>query len=280
MELRLLKNNFERLQTLYQESLEENDKIKSEHEVQTIKANEEYARIIAQNEALQEKNETLYKLVKCYLEKNNDNRDDNEHRNQDSQEVQVVENNSEAGSWSQNKLRGFKKKTVPFKNTARETEIPENSCRDRPQMSPQSQLTIRDQNTRPDQLSNTNRTERETNNQGRLCRFFTATGWCRYEERTGRKCNFIHDSSQCQAIPMCNFGINCRNQRCSYSHPRIRSYRSNLQRSNFLGNMQSGQNVNQWPSQVTTNPWLHQDHARNFQLNQNQLNQNQQQLSQ
>ena len=59
-----LKNNFQRLEALYQEALDESNKIKAEYEVKLIKADEDYTRIFSQNEVLKESDvQTMFKTI-------------------------------------------------------------------------------------------------------------------------------------------------------------------------------------------------------------------------
>ena len=50
---------------------------------------------------------------------------------------------------------------------------------------------------------------------GRYCHCYVNQGKCNFEERTGQKCRYEHKQA-----PMCNFGINCTNYKCMYSHPK------------------------------------------------------------
>ena len=68
-EYRKLKNNFERLNTLYQESLEENDKVKAEYTAKINEATEKYRAALAENVELKEKVEVLFKLGRGYINK-------------------------------------------------------------------------------------------------------------------------------------------------------------------------------------------------------------------
>ena len=47
--MRILKHNFERLETMYQDSLEEVNNVKSEYEARLIKANDNYVVVKAEN---------------------------------------------------------------------------------------------------------------------------------------------------------------------------------------------------------------------------------------
>jgi uncharacterized C2H2 Zn-finger protein len=70
-ELRMLRNNFERLEGMYHESLEEVNKVKSEYEARIIIANDNYTVIKTENEVLKERVDILFKLGQSYIEKSN-----------------------------------------------------------------------------------------------------------------------------------------------------------------------------------------------------------------
>ena len=68
-ENRQLKNNFERLNTLYQEFLEEGDKVKAEMTAKLHDVTEKYRVTLKENEELKEKVEILFKLGRSYIDK-------------------------------------------------------------------------------------------------------------------------------------------------------------------------------------------------------------------
>ena len=95
---------------MYHEVLEETDKIKSEYEAKLIEANDTITTSKAENEALKEKVDILFKLGKSYLD-----RVENTKASDDvpgDLEIQVIEDethNNDLGAWTTNKLRGFKR---------------------------------------------------------------------------------------------------------------------------------------------------------------------------
>ena len=99
-------------------------------------------------------------------------------------------------------------------------------------------------------------------NTEKLCHFFTNTGRCNFEERTGRKCKFTHKQqstprSYSPSVKMCRFGINCSKPRCSFSHPQLRSPNRSHSRGPFLENIQNQQMyMNPWTPQTAINPWM------------------------
>lgn len=66
-EHRQLKNNFERLNNMFQDSLEEVKRVKSEYEAKLIEANEKVRQTVAENEVLKEKVDVLFKLGRSYI---------------------------------------------------------------------------------------------------------------------------------------------------------------------------------------------------------------------
>ena len=148
-----------------------------------IKSNEDYTRIVTQNEALKEKVEVLFKLGKSYVETNNTCRScsqtvDNSHRNSNnipqetiaaslevnnsSNEViqtSDVQTNSGEEIWNSNRLRGFKKKNVTINLPTDDSEAMRTA--QNPPLSPGT-------SQRPE-ATNNNTLE----NSGKLCYFFT-----------------------------------------------------------------------------------------------------------
>ena len=60
---------FERLNTLFQESLEEVDRVKSEYTAKFNEASEKYRVTLKENEELKEKVEILFKLGRSYIDR-------------------------------------------------------------------------------------------------------------------------------------------------------------------------------------------------------------------
>ena len=69
----LLKNNFQRLELMYHDSLEEVNQVKSVYEAKLIEANERVRMVKSENEELKEKVDVLFKLGRSYI-----NRKDNQ----------------------------------------------------------------------------------------------------------------------------------------------------------------------------------------------------------
>ena len=222
-EYKELKNNFERLNRLYQESLDSANKAKAEHEARIIKADDDYTRIASQNEALKEKVEVLFKLGRSII----DNRDTSKENNTtaldnalhlDTSTLVATEKGTDVNretftdntakatkddTWTREKLCGFRK-TKPSGNAvsdAIEVEV----------------------NDKAEEAIDTNTEHNsEPTSSNRICHYFANSGQCRYEDRTGLKCKFVHKAgSPLQKVPLCQYGINCRKLRCTLSHPKI-----------------------------------------------------------
>ena len=78
----------------------------------------------------------------------------------------------------------------------------------------------------------------------RYCHFYSNTGQCDYESRTGLKCKFSHKKA-----PMCRLGTSCNRSKCMFSHPKVNN--------DFLSRqVNMMQMMNPWQIGNTVNPWL------------------------
>ena len=71
--MRKLKNNFERLESLFQDSLDEVKEVRTEYEAKLLKVNEMYRQAKADNEVLKEKVDVLFKLGRSYINRSEQN---------------------------------------------------------------------------------------------------------------------------------------------------------------------------------------------------------------
>ena len=138
----VLKNNFERLECLFQDSLEEVNQVKSEDEAKLIEANDNLRIAKAENEELKEKVDVLFKLGRSYINKKDRGSTEQKQlpanvprNNEDTIETVTIEEVSEDDlqTWTQNKLRGFRRagpKAPPARNsntTKHEAQGPKNT---------------------------------------------------------------------------------------------------------------------------------------------------------
>ena len=115
--------------------------------------------------------------------------------------------------------------------------------------------------------------QNETIDRGRICHYYANTGQCRYEDRTGLKCKFIHKSRpSSQKVPLCQFGINCRKLRCTLSHPRVNQNWSNSG-GPFLGHVDRTQFMNPWQAQFPADFWSQVYQTYQMQPNRPQIRQ-------
>ena len=268
-ENRVLKNNFARLEAMYHEALEENNKVKSEYEAKLITSNDNYERAQSENEILKEKVDVLFKLGRSYL---NNTKHDQEKaaviEASKPKEIEVVaivdekesENLDELQAWSVSKMRGFKRvnpasnpkhnspsKSGPSRisNTSKQKENqdrPNFSSSETGSRTPTSNVASSSYEQTGNVSSNGFRRER-------YCHYFVNEGKCHYEDRTGLKCKFVH-----KVAPMCNFGMSCTRKKCMYSHPKLAGTNNHFLDKNYPM-MNPGMNI--WQMM---NPWMQNQH--------------------
>ena len=240
---------------MYKETLDESNKQKSALEVKLVEANENYSAIKAENEALKEKIDILFKLGREYL---NGKKVHGDMAEDEITEIHPDESD-DLQEWTSQKLRGFLRKKGPIENSSKNREI-----------SPKKGLN---EAKKPTVVSNRER-EREKasdvshdNQRVRFCHYYVNEGKCNFEKRTGERCKFEHKTA-----PACNFGSNCRRYKCMFSHPKVPNQPFLGRNPHHLGQMNM---INPWfhpPVQnqrYYPNPW-----ETNFHLHQRNQNQN------
>ena len=253
-EYRKLKNNFERLNAMFQESLEEVDRVKSEYSAKLIEATEKYRVTLTENEELKEKVEILFKLGRGYIDKA-------EHRKDDKNPVVSEENDSDTvedspdddieclTAWATNKFRGFKR-VSPTTSSVRSKDPPASPPSSRttsgPAEAPPSLDPKPSQSTVNERLQNIARNnpighhKPDAIGSPQYCHFFTNYGRCPFEEKTGKRCKFLHKTA-----PMCKNGTSCTRTKCMFTHPN--TYGRN---GPFLGKESYFQNNQTWPQMI------------------------------
>ena len=256
-EHRQLKNNFERLNNMFQDSLEEVKRVKSEYEAKLIEANEKVRQTVAENEVLKEKVDVLFKLGRSYINRHDlkEAAKQKEPTEDDPDIIEVVESDEltveDLEAWTKNKSRVFKrvspsnqsenKKTSPKSQESGAT--PPN-----PPKSPTGQPSGAPGTTPPTPAAPIE--ERHQPNERKLyCHYFVNQRKCVFEEKTGQKCKFLHEQA-----PICRAGTGCSRSKCMYTHPNCAGMRTN---QNFLDFPRGfPQMMNPWQ---TVNPWMNQN---------------------
>ena len=277
-ENRILKNNFERLEGMYHDSLEEVNKTKSEYEARLILATDNYTVVKTENEVLKERVDILFKLGRSYLDrtattKNNEisgsiDNERNEER-QDDDVIEVIEESQDdietLQGWAKSKMRGFKRSNPTSNATPKKTPKakPNVNFSNNKKDEPKSNQTNRDPSSPPNPDPDAILTAPEPASaspdvqtdhdqyQGRYCHYFVNKGRCNHEEMTGFRCKFEH-----KPAPMCSYGMNCSRPKCMYAHPKIANNGSSIGNRSFLGNRRGfPQMMNPWGVGMI-NPWM------------------------
>ena len=245
-ELRLLKNHFQRLESLFKETSEELEKVKTDYEAKLTEANDKFRTVKAENEELKEKVDVLFKLGRSYInrkEKNTDEIMKEQHKSADKIEcVETVlidqeDDISDLQEWTKHKLRGFKRSNPTAPPTQKQKDDPTSNKKKSP---PTSKATSLQAPVPPAPAPATK--PAADLYKGRYCHYFVNKGSCTFEERTGQKCKYEHTQA-----PMCKSGINCTRFKCMYSHPKHPAIQNHT-RSNFLGQV--------WNPFPLMNPWM------------------------
>ena len=272
-ELRVLKNNFERLESLFQDSLDDVSQVRTEYEAKLSEADDKLRVTKAENEELKEKVEVLFKLGRSYInrkEKNNieskkpeeDKPDDG--KNEDEIETISIDEVSKEDlqTWTQNRFRGFKRSGPSATPTRNENSRQETGPKQAPTKTPSAsseRVSPQPSSTGPTnsspgnqkqqtQQSNDVNPEKST---GRklYCHYFSNIGRCPYEERTGATCRYEHKDA-----PLCQSGTACMRHKCMYKHPNMAG-RDMSGRNSFL-DQRATSNPNPWQMM---NPWWQQN---------------------
>ena len=251
-EIKVLKSNFERLQLMYHQSLDEVNKVKSEYEAKVMVANDSYRVVKTENEVLKERVDVLFKLGRSYLNnsetKKKEAAEDIEEEIIEADKTEDAEDLENLEEWTKNKLRGFRR-VDPTKPSNKQTKNSSTKAKTTAEVHPPPpQSKAPPKEATPKTSNGTENFEREENNyKGRYCHYFVNVGNCTFEERTGIKCKYEHKQA-----PMCNQGTSCTRVKCMYSHPKLQGNRN---QNNFLGQtMNPWAMMNTWMNQ-TPNPW-------------------------
>ena len=280
-ENRIIKNNFERLEGMYHDSLEEVNRVKSDCEARVIAANDNYTVLKAENEVLKEKVDILFKLGRSYLDRNNaaNNTEEKKEDNDEEIEVEVIDEDTEniesLKEWTKNKMRGFKRANPASTSIPKATPVEASKTKTSPNPNdPKKSVGEPKPNSKPKHPNNQenhssmskeetapnadNDSSPETDHErfkGKYCHYFVNQGKCNFEERSGFKCRFEH-----KVAPMCNFGVSCTRTKCMFSHPQVAGGNHTFleKTRGFPPMMNPWQMINPWmnpPNQFIPNPW-------------------------
>ena len=246
-----LKDDFERLTDIFENTRNNSQDDSRNNNVELNKVREEYRIIKTENEFLKEKNDTLFKLGKIALDKNNN-----------VTETEVIEDEDENGldtlvrSSLENRANKFtrrdpasyaersKAKEVPNPTTAPKTsQDNESSSRTKtteangapkapqdpvspaapraPQdpvspavpRAPQDPVSPPGTRAPPGASSSLPTSVENQRNRISYCHFFSNYGRCHFEEETGRKCKFSHIKA-----PVCSYNGHCDRKKCMFSN--------------------------------------------------------------
>ena len=251
VDLKLLRSNFERLQQMYHESLDENNKVRSEYEAKLLEAHDNYRTVKAENEELKEKVDVLFKLGRSYINnRKNEETLSNGTNGERAEENETITNIEVDGDmenlteWSKSKMRGFRR-VDPSKPATKPTDKSSGAPK---AANPSGASTTGSTRTSPPLHAEPppqNENIETDAYKGRYCHYFSNYGKCRFEERTGERCKFEHKQA-----PMCNSGASCTRPKCMFSHPKKIGNQNSQNNNNFLGQM-----INPWGM---LNPWMNQ----------------------
>ena len=272
-ELRMLRNNFQRLEVLFQDSLEEVSQVRSEYEGKLIEANDRFRVVKAENEELKEKVDILFKLGRSYINRKEtptNNEKEKPKNTEDDIETVTIEDVTEdedLQTWTQSKMRGFRR-VGPASSAAKNPHPKPSPSSGKPQTnttrkSPAAEATATGATAtsdgrssyptagnpppvdpKPSHHSGTPTEQRRT----LYCHYFSNFGKCMFEERTGKTCRFEHKTA-----PVCQSGMACQRSKCMYTHPNVGGI---SMRNPFLEQNNSfPHNINPWQTQMM-NPWM------------------------
>ena len=266
IELRQLKNNLGRLEAIYHEALEENNNIKSEYEAKLMTVQDDLTTTKAQNEALEEKVDILFKLGRSYLEQGKTTTIKDNTKDKNIDEIIEIDNEQtdvsieSLESWTTKKLRGFKRVnpaancvstgvtnltyTAPKKKHSSSSSSPSSGK----SLSPSTPAPAQPDSTPPpSDMREAQQSEKQSEfGRDKFCHYFVNMGKCTFEERTGKKCKFQH-----RQAPMCRLGTSCGRPKCMYSHPKLNG------KNNFLEYPREYHpQMNPWQIGHVMNPWI------------------------
>ena len=158
-------------------------------------------------------------------------------------------------SWTQNKLRGFKRVSPSASSTNKSK--PSAPAGSNTNTSKQSKSKMTPGKEAPERVTPTPETPPENRLPGRerkqYCHYYVNQGKCHFEDKTGEKCRFAHEQA-----PMCRSGMACNRNKCMFSHPNV----GGTNNTHFLDRSRGPhQMMNTWPM---INPWMNSNQFPQF----------------
>ena len=201
-------NNFERLNTMFQESLEEVDRVKSEYTAKLLEATEKYKVTLQENEELEEKVEILFKLGRGYIDRTEPRQHNAQQsaapKNDETVETEAgvneTDESEDLSAWASNKFRGFRRVSptttaqpsnaspAPPPGLGSNPTPPNQSAPPAPSNPVTPPINERLQRIAMDEPAPN--VDMDVNGTIQYCHFFTNYGKCKFEEKTGNKCRF------------------------------------------------------------------------------------------
>ena len=272
-ELKLMKSNFERLESMYHEALNVVESVKSEYEAKIILAHDNFRTVKAENEALKEKVDILFKLGRSYI--NNKTREwekvvqSNTGNHDEIEVLEVVEETEDMENlhtWTQNKMRGFRRVDPSKPAAAKLNNQSTKPTNERAFTTPASYASAaaRSPAGRSSPTPAPTATGSSTGRVGAPKETASsqppiAPSSVDIQEDTndssykGRYCHYFVNQGQC------NFGTSCSCIKCMFSHPKIPGSQTAHTANTFLGPAMSPWNMmNPWMNQATNHfptPW-------------------------
>jgi hypothetical protein len=189
-----VKEDFERLQDIFETRNNVTKTDNRETEVELADIREQFRVTKTENEFLREKNDTLFKLGRMALQKKKE------------PELEIIEDNDEDGldalvnSTVNNQKTGFRR-AGPATYAEKVNQHPTKKANTEKEKDNNAKV-----NTSPFEKKATNANEK-------YCHFFSNFGRCHFEETAGRKCRFSH-----RKAPVCKYDGACNRNKCMFTH--------------------------------------------------------------
>ena len=195
-EVSKLKEDFERLQSIFEVTKNASKKDTKEIDEELANVREQFRVTKEENIYLKEKNDTLFKLGRMAIEK----------ESAKESILEIVEQEDQDG------LYALVHSVIQNKKSSSSSQTSATSAQNVNQENSSSNIQQSRKNTQTSSARKENSDIRKT----KFCHYFSNFGHCKFEEDTGRKCKFEHKKA-----PTCKFGRECNREKCMYSHQQL-----------------------------------------------------------